>query len=102
MTETASMINREIRCRCGQVGVISGVEGAEDAPELVWVTHLVRLAMQTHIHRKAQMRALLAQLSRWVRGSVTRPYDGFVRQLAHRTGGLGITPHCIRCSSQSR
>jgi hypothetical protein len=62
MTETASMINREIRCRCGQVGVISGVEGSEDNPDLVWVTHLVRLAMQTHIHRKAQMPAVLAQL----------------------------------------
>ena len=64
MTETVSMINREIRCRCGQLGVISGVEGAEDHPESVWVTHMVRLAMQTHIHRSPQMRAVLAQLSR--------------------------------------
>lgn len=64
VTETASIINREIRCRCGQMGLISGVEGAEDAPDYVWVTHLVRLAMQTHIHRSPQMPAVLAQLSR--------------------------------------
>ncbi len=64
MSETASMLNREIRCRCGQVGVISGVEGPEDHPENVWVTHMVRLSMQTHIHRKPQMLAVLAQLSR--------------------------------------
>lgn len=62
MAETVSMINREIRCRCGQVGVISGVEGPEEEPDAVWVTHLVRLAMQTHIHRKPQMAAVLAQL----------------------------------------
>jgi hypothetical protein len=64
VTETASMMNREIRCRCGQLGLISGVEGAEDHPDYVWVTHLVRLAMQTHIHRGPQMPAVLAQLSR--------------------------------------
>lgn len=64
VTETASMMNREIRCRCGQRGLISGVEGAEDHPDYVWVTHLVRLAMQTHIHRAPQMPAVLAQLSR--------------------------------------
>ena len=64
MSEPASMINREIRCRCGQVGVISGVQGAEDCPDFVWVTHMVRLAMQTHIHRKPQMSAVLAQLTR--------------------------------------
>jgi len=64
MTETASMINREIRCRCGQVGLISGVQGAEHHPEFVWVTHMVRLAMQTHIHRSPQMPAVLAQLPR--------------------------------------
>lgn len=63
MTETVSMVNREIRCRCGQVGVISGVQGAEAHPEYVWVTHMVRLAMQTHIHRRAQMPAVLAQLA---------------------------------------
>ncbi|MBW8817872.1 MAG: hypothetical protein JF598_06450 [Streptomyces sp.] len=62
MTNTTSMMNREIRCRCGQVGVISGIEGSEANPDFVWVTHLVRLAMQTHIHRKAQMSAVLAQL----------------------------------------
>lgn len=64
MTEKTSMMNREIRCRCGQVGTISGVQGAEDYPEFVWVTHMVRLAMQTHIHRRPQMPAVLAQLSR--------------------------------------
>jgi hypothetical protein len=64
MTETTSMINREIKCRCGQLGVISGVEGSEDRPDYVWVTHMVRLAMQTHIHRSLQMPAVLAQLSR--------------------------------------
>ena len=58
------MIDREIRCRCGQMGVITGVEGDEDAPKFVWVTHLVRMAMQTHIHRGPQMSAVLAQLSR--------------------------------------
>ncbi|MFL6132646.1 MAG: hypothetical protein ACJ72A_07585 [Nocardioidaceae bacterium] len=64
MSDTPWMVNREVRCRCGQVGLITGVEGAEDHPELVWVTHMVRLAMQTHIHRTRQMPALLAQLSR--------------------------------------
>jgi len=64
VSETVSIMNREIRCRCGQLGVISGVEGAEDAPDYVWVTHMVRLAMQTHIHRSPQMPAVLAQLSR--------------------------------------
>jgi len=58
------MVNREIRCRCGQIGVISGVQGDEDHPDFVWVTHLVRLAMQTHIHRSQQMPAVLAQLTR--------------------------------------
>jgi hypothetical protein len=64
MAETASMINREIKCRCGQMGVISGVEGSEDHPDFVWVTHMVRLALQTHIHRGPQMAAVLAQLAR--------------------------------------
>lgn len=64
MSETAWMVNREVRCRCGQMGLISGVEGPDDHPELVWVTHKVRLAMQTHIHRSQQMPRLLAQLSR--------------------------------------
>ena len=64
MSDTAWMINREIQCRCGQRGVISGVQGLEDSPEFIWVTHQVRLAMQTHIHRRPQMRAVLAQLSR--------------------------------------
>jgi hypothetical protein len=63
MAETAWMIDREVRCRCGQQGIISGVEGPDDNPELVWVTHMVRLAMQTHIHRRQQMPALLAQLA---------------------------------------
>jgi hypothetical protein len=63
VTESVSLMNREIRCRCGQLGVISGVEGPEEHPDNVWVTHLVRLAMQTHIHRSPQMPALLAQLS---------------------------------------
>lgn len=63
MSDMPSMLNREVRCRCGQQGHISGVEGAEDHPDLVWVTHLVRLAMQTHIHRRPQMPALMAQLS---------------------------------------
>jgi len=58
------MMNREIRCRCGQVGRISGVQGAEEHPEFVWVTHMVRQAMQTHIHRKPQMSAVLAQIAR--------------------------------------
>jgi hypothetical protein len=58
------MVNREVRCRCGQVGVITGVEGAEDNPDCVWVTHEVRAALQSHIHRSRQMPALLAQLTR--------------------------------------
>jgi hypothetical protein len=57
------MVNREIRCRCGQRGTITGVEGAEERPDFVWVTHPVRLAMQTHIHRGPQMSAVLAQLN---------------------------------------
>jgi hypothetical protein len=46
------------------VGVITGVEGAEDNPDCVWVTHEVRAALQSHIHRSRQMPALLAQLTR--------------------------------------
>jgi hypothetical protein len=64
MTDAPWMLNREIRCRCGQVGIICGVEGPEDHPDYVWVTHLVRTSMQTHIHRSRQMPAVLAQLSR--------------------------------------
>lgn len=64
MTETTSIMNREIKCRCGQLGLISGVQGTDDQPEYVWVTHMVRLAMQTHIHRRPQMAAVLAQLAR--------------------------------------
>jgi hypothetical protein len=64
MSETTWMVNREVRCRCGQQGVITGVEGAGEQPELVWVTHMVRLAMQTHIHRRPQLPALMAQLSK--------------------------------------
>ena len=64
MTQTASMVNREIKCRCGQMGTISGVEGPEDHPDLVWVTHMVRLTMQTHIHRSQHMPVVLAQLAR--------------------------------------
>jgi hypothetical protein len=64
MTETASMINREVRCRCGRLGVIDGVEGAEEHPDFVWVTHTVGLALVTHIHRAPQMPAVLLQLAR--------------------------------------
>ena len=64
MTETPWMMDREIQCRCGQRGLISGVEGDPDNPDFVWVTHMVRLAMQTHIHRSPQMRSVLAQLTR--------------------------------------
>ncbi len=63
MSTPTTLLNREIRCRCGQTGVISGVEGADDQPDFVWVSHMVRMAMQTHIHRKAQMPAVLAQLA---------------------------------------
>ena len=56
------MVNREVKCRCGQMGVITGVEDGEDAPNCVWVAHTVRLSMQTHIHRAGQMPAILAQL----------------------------------------
>lgn len=64
MSDTAWMDNREVRCRCGQLGVVTGVEGAAVRPDNVWVTHLVGLRMQTHIHRTPQMPALLAQLAR--------------------------------------
>lgn len=64
MSDLPLALDREIRCRCGQVGVISGVQGDEDSPEFVWVSHMVRLSMQTHIHRSAQMPALLAQISK--------------------------------------
>ncbi len=64
MSETTSIVNREIQCRCGQRGVISGVEGSEDHPDYVWVSHMVRSAMQTHIHRSPQMPAVLAQLAK--------------------------------------
>ena len=64
MSETAWMDNLEVRCRCGQVGVITGVEGSSDFPDNVWVTHRVGLVMQTHIHRRPQMPALMAQLAR--------------------------------------
>ncbi len=64
MTDTAWMNNIEVRCRCGQVGKITGVEGDAENPENVWVTHLVGISMQTHIHRSRQMPALLAQLKR--------------------------------------
>lgn len=64
MTDTAWMDNLKVRCRCGQVGVIAGVEGSGPVPENVWVDHLVGLTMQTHIHRGPQMGALMAQVSR--------------------------------------
>ena len=64
MNETAWMMNREVQCRCGGVGVITGVEGLVDHPDLVWVTHSVRGSMQCHIHRSRQMPALMAQLAR--------------------------------------
>jgi hypothetical protein len=56
------MDNREVKCRCGQIGVITGVEGDDAVPVNVWVTHRVGMAMQTHIHRSPQMSALMAQL----------------------------------------
>lgn len=64
MNNTPLTLDLEVRCRCGQMGVISGVQGPAENPEFVWVSHMVRLAMQTHIHRSAQMPALLAQTSR--------------------------------------
>jgi hypothetical protein len=64
MSDAAWMVNREIKCRCGQLGTISGVEGPADRPDFVWVTHMVRLSMQTHIHRSPQMAAVLTQLAR--------------------------------------
>ncbi len=64
MSETAWMNDLEVKCRCGQVGVVTGVEGSNAFPDNVWVTHRVGLAMQTHIHRKPQMPALLAQIAR--------------------------------------
>jgi hypothetical protein len=67
MSETAWMDDREIRCRCGQMGVVTGVEGAEAHPDNVWVTHQVGLSLQTHIHRAPQMPALLAQRARRAR-----------------------------------
>lgn len=63
MSET-TWLDSEVRCRCGQVGVVTGVEGPAARPDNVWVTHLVGLRMQTHIHRSQQMPALLAQLTR--------------------------------------
>ncbi|MEO9138768.1 MAG: hypothetical protein ABI345_06830 [Jatrophihabitans sp.] len=53
-----------MRCRCGQIGVVTGVEGPAANPDNVWVSHMVGLRMQTHIHRSQQMPALLAQLDR--------------------------------------
>jgi hypothetical protein len=64
MSDTAWMDNLEVRCRCGQVGVINGVEGSAALPDNIWVTHRVGLAMETHIHRRPQMSALMAQISR--------------------------------------
>jgi hypothetical protein len=64
MSDTEWMDNLEVRCRCGQIGVIDGVEGADAFPDSVWVTHRVGLAMQTHIHRRPQMSALIAQIAR--------------------------------------
>lgn len=64
MTDSTWMIDREVRCRCGQMGVISGVQGAEERPDFVWVTHPVRLGVETHIHRDRQMSAVMAQLTR--------------------------------------
>jgi hypothetical protein len=61
MSQSAWMDNREIRCRCGQMGKVTGVEGADTHPVNVWVTHHVGMALQTHIHRSAQMPAILAQ-----------------------------------------
>ena len=62
MSDTSWMIDREVRCRCGQVGVITGVEDGEDRPACIWVAHPVRSVMQTHIHRARQVPAVLAQL----------------------------------------
>ena len=62
MSDTAWMTDLEVRCRCGQMGVINGVEGDAAFPDNVWVTHRVGLVMQTHIHRKPQMSALMAQV----------------------------------------
>lgn len=64
MRNVAWLDNCEVRCRCGQLGVVTGVEGDEEHPDNVWVTHMVGLRMQTHIHRSQQMPALLAQLDR--------------------------------------
>ena len=64
MSDTAWMDKLQVRCRCGQLGVIDGVEGSGEVPENVWVTHRVGLSMQTHIHRRPQMSALMAQLKR--------------------------------------
>lgn len=64
MNASAWIDNREVKCRCGQIGVITGVEGDDAHPDNVWVSHRVRLAMQTHIHRKLQIPALLTQLTR--------------------------------------
>ncbi|WP_375502470.1 hypothetical protein [uncultured Jatrophihabitans sp.] len=64
MSDTTWMNNLEVRCRCGQIGVINGVEGSSAFPDNVWVTHRVGLTMQTHIHRKPQMTAIMAQVAR--------------------------------------
>lgn len=64
MDDAAWMVGREVRCRCGQTGVVTGVEAGEDQPVLVWVSHDVRGAVQAHIHRSPQMAALLTQLAR--------------------------------------
>lgn len=63
MDNESSMVGRDVRCRCGQMGVITGVEAGEDGPRLIWVAHLVRSMMQTHIHRATQLPALLSQLA---------------------------------------
>jgi hypothetical protein len=66
MNDTAWMVDREVRCRCGQTGRITGVETGNSAsgqPECIWVTHDVRGSMQAHIHRSPQMSVLLAQLT---------------------------------------
>lgn len=64
MSDTAWMDNLTVRCRCGQVGKITGVEGSAAYPDNVWVDHLVGLTMQTHIHRGPQMSALMAQVTK--------------------------------------
>jgi len=66
MTDSQSWVDREVRCRCGQVGIITGVEQDDDQPTCVWVSHPVRLAHETHIHRARQIPALMAQLRRGV------------------------------------